>query len=234
MITNPPADAAPRRVQSFEFDSLLWWKKSGVWIVGTLGIVVFLMQPPYRGTSKKRDQTLAVSNARQIGLALFEFQSRYGSFPDPTTIAPLRKETSSARPLGTKTSNDFFQQLVVSGITQSEPMFYCKGQKSRKSDGLMDGRNLLSKGECGFTYMLGATVHDSPNRPLLGAPMIPGTDRFDPKPFDGKAVVLKLDCSVTSYPINKNGHVMIDGRNLMDTHHPIWDGHAPVIAWPDL
>jgi hypothetical protein len=64
--------------------------------------------------------------------------------------------------------------------------------------------------------------------------MIPGTDRFDPKPFKGKAVILKMDNSVTSLSIDKAGHAILDGRNLMDPHHPIWEGHAPVIAWPDL
>ncbi|RYD29397.1 MAG: prepilin-type N-terminal cleavage/methylation domain-containing protein, partial [Verrucomicrobiaceae bacterium] len=31
---------------------------------------------------KKADQTEAVSNARQVGLALFEFETEYGSFPE--------------------------------------------------------------------------------------------------------------------------------------------------------
>ncbi len=34
--------------------------------------------------------------------------------------------------------------------------------------------------------------------------------------------------------IDKAGHIIIDGRNLMDPKHPIWDGHPPIIAWPEL
>jgi hypothetical protein len=64
--------------------------------------------------------------------------------------------------------------------------------------------------------------------------MIPGMNRFDPKPFNGKAILLKLDNSVTLLPIDKVGHAIMYDRNLMDPDHPIWDGHAPVIAWPDL
>ena len=64
--------------------------------------------------------------------------------------------------------------------------------------------------------------------------MIPGTDRFDLKAFDGEAVMLKLDNSVTSLPIDKNGHVQINGGKLMDPANPIWDGKPPVIAWPAL
>ena len=64
--------------------------------------------------------------------------------------------------------------------------------------------------------------------------MIPGTDRFDPKPFEGKAVLLRMDNSVTSLPIQKDGHVLLYGKNLFDPTNPIWDGKPPVIVWPDL
>lgn len=103
-----------------------------------------------------------------------------------------------------------------------------------KADNFCGGSDTLEKGECGFTYLLGAKITSRPDRPLVVAPMIPGTDRFDPKSMEGKAVILKLDNSVTSIPIDKHGHVIFQGRNLMDPHHPVWQGHAPAIAWPDL
>lgn len=92
----------------------------------------------------------------------------------------------------------------------------------------------MKNGECGFTYFLGAKNTDNPRRPLVVTAMIPGTDRFDRRRFDGKAVILRMDNTVSSHNIDKDGHVIFEGRNLMDPHHPIWDGHAPVIAWPDL
>lgn len=183
---------------------------------------------------KKADQVEAVNNARQIGLALFEFETGFGSFPDSSTIAAVRTKTATDLDLGAKSSNDFFRQLVATEITRSEQLFYAKIDGSRKPDGVLTKGEALKTGECGFTYFLGAKTTDNPSRPLVVTAMIPGTDRFDPKRFHGKAVVLRLDNSVTSYPINKDGHLMIAGRNLMDPHHPIWDGHAPVIAWPDL
>jgi hypothetical protein len=167
-------------------------------------------------------------------LALFEFQEEYGKFPDATTIAAVQSKTGSLLPMGTTISNDFFRQLIAADMTQSESMFYSKINGTRKPDGLIDGSHLLAKGECGFTYFLGAKESDNPRRPLVVTPMIPGTDRFDPKPFKGKAVILRMDNSVSSLNIDKAGNVFVDGRNLMDPHHPIWDGHAPVIAWPDL
>lgn len=193
-----------------------------------------LTAPLILRSSKKTYQTEAVNNARQIGFALFEFETIYRKLPDATTIAPVRSKSGSHLPLGTHSSNDYFRQLMASGIAVSEQMFYAKGQDTRKPDGLMDGSHALAKGECGFTYFMGAIATDSPARPLIAAPMIPGTDRFDPKPYKGKAVVLKLDNSVTSLPIDKSGHVILNGRNMMDPHHPVWEGKPPAIAWPEL
>lgn len=236
MLPQPPPDApAPPPSEAALLSKRKWNQLLTVGFV-SLGILVLLvltapliLRRPSRGV-----QTEAVNNARQIGLALFEFETEYGKFPDATTVAAVRGKTGTLIPLGTKFSNDFFRQLLASGITTSEQMFYAKTGDTRKPDGLMAGSQALEKRECGFTYFLGATQSDTPSRPLVVAPMIPGTDRFDPKPFKGKAVILKLDNSVTSLPIDKNGHVIFLGRNLMDPHHPIWEGHAPVIAWPEF
>ena len=179
-------------------------------------------------------QTEEVSNARQIGLALFEFESEYGTYPDAATVMRVRSETKTTLNLGTKSSNDFFRQLLAANCTQSEIMFYAKGASVHRPDGVIEGAKALDKGECGFTYFLGASKLDNLSRPLVAAPMIPGTDRFDPKPFKGKAVVLNMDNSVITLPIDKMGHVISAGKNLMDPSNPIWDGHPPVIAWPDL
>ena len=205
------------------------------WVCGVLVLllIAILTAPMTLRCRKKADQTEAVSNARQIGLALFEFQTEYGKFPDASTITAVRKATDSHLILGEKSSNDFFRQLIASEIAQSESMFYAKITGTRKPDGVFTDARALEKGECGFTYILGATEKSNPRRPLLVTAMIPGTDRFDPKRFDGKAVVLRLDNSVTSLPIEKDGHILIDGRNMMDPQHPIWEGKPPMIAWPE-
>ncbi|HEX7261614.1 MAG TPA: hypothetical protein VF258_07335, partial [Luteolibacter sp.] len=136
---------------------------------------------------KKADQTEAVNNARQIGIALFDFESEYGKFPDATTIAAVQKKTGSLLPLGTKSSNDFFRQLIASDLVQSEAMFYAKTAGSRKPDNIYTTGEALKKGECAFTYFLGAMTMDNPHRPLVVTPMIPGTDRFDPEPHKGES-----------------------------------------------
>lgn len=167
-------------------------------------------------------------------MCLFEFESEYGKFPDASTIAAVKAKSGSLLPLGTKTSNDYFRQLIASGIAQNEQFFYADIAKVRKPDGLIDPSHAIGKGECGYSYLSGLSSQGNPSRPIVVTPLIPGTNRFDPKPFEGKAVILKLDNSVSSLPINKDGHVILNGRNMMDPHHPIWQGHAPVIAWPDL
>jgi len=236
MLPQPPPDApAPPPSEAALLSQRKWRQLLTVGLV-SLGIVVLLVliAPLILRSRKKTDQTEAVSNARQIGLALFEFEAEYGKFPTATTIAAVKAKTGTLLPLGTKNSNDFFRQLIAAEISQNEGMFYARTAGGRKPDNVFDATHALEKRECGFTYFLGATEKDNPRRPLVVAPMIPGTDRFDPKPFKGKAVILKMDNSVTSLSIDKAGHAILDGRNLMDPHHPIWEGHAPVIAWPDL
>lgn len=135
--------------------------------------------------------------------------------------------------MGTKTSNDFFRQLMGAWIVQSEPMFYAQIKDARIPDNLMDPAHALTKGEVGFAYLAGLAVEGNPSRPIVVTPLIPGTDRFDPKPFDGRAVILKMDNSATLVPIRKGGHVLLNGQNILDPSHPIWDGKPPVIAWPE-
>lgn len=235
MLPQPPPNAPAPPPSEEAKRSRRWWR--GIWITGLLSIIgMLLLGRTYFGRRGcgPRDHMEASSNARQIGLAMLEFQYEYGKYPDTTTIAAVQSATGNVIPSGTKTSNDFFRQLFAAGMAQSEPMFYAKNRDSHKPDGYMAGSHLLEKGECGFTYFLGAIDGGNPKRPIVVAPMIPGTDRFDPKALEGKAVILNMDNSVTSLPIDKDGHVFLDGRNLMDPHHPIWEGHAPVIAWPDL
>ena len=83
---------------------------------------------------ERADLTEAVSNARQIGLALYEFEQAYGRFPDESTI-PRVKEIDPANtiPLGKSSSNDFFRQLIAAEIAQSEMMFYGNALREPKT-----------------------------------------------------------------------------------------------------
>lgn len=212
-----------------------WLKRMlyGVWILGLLFFLAVISSPLWLRSRKNTNRTEAVSNARQIGVALLEFERRHGSFPAIGTIEKSRNKSGAEMKSVAKSSNDFFRQLIASEICQSEAIFYALTSTTHRPDNVFSGTKALEKGECGFTYFPGATMDGDPSRPLAISPMIPGTDRFDPKPFKGKAVVLRLDGSVQSIPILKDGHAWLNGKNIMDPANPIWGGEIPSIAWPE-
>ena len=209
-------------------------------VTGYLGLMVFgvavlagLTAPMVIRQRKKADQTEAVNNARQIGLALYEFKSEYGSHPNNSTAKAVADATTSA-PISGSSSNAHFRQLFRANFLQSEMPFYIHAPGTHKPDNRIDGNHALEPGECGFAYVENLTVTDHVARPLAMVPLIPGTTRFDPNPFDGKAVILWTDLSVKSLPIDrKSGQVMLDGKNLLDPGHPVWGGKPPVIALPE-
>ena len=156
------------------------------------------------------------------------------NIPSETTIKPVGLKTGTRLHLGTQSSNDYLRQLIAAGYITDERAFYAPIKGSNKPDTLMDGAQAIAKGECGFAYVIGPESGARPFQPLLVTPLIPGTHRFDPKPFDGRAVIYRTDGTVMSEPIDKNGHVPdAAGRDLLDPANPIWNGKQPVIAWPE-
>jgi len=167
---------------------------------------------------KKADQTEATSNARQIGFAMFEFETEYGTFPDADTEAEVLNEKGFT--LGSGSSNAFFRQLFAADITQSETMFYAKSAYSRtKPDGNIQPASCLEPGEVGFAYLMdgtaGLSTAGNPARVIVAAPLLTGGTDFDPDPYDSKAVVLRIDNSVTSLTINSENQAVLtkDGQN---------------------
>ncbi|RYD48048.1 MAG: hypothetical protein EOP85_04335 [Verrucomicrobiaceae bacterium] len=222
----PPSDAALRLYEKWRL----------LKIAGILSIVVVLAgiaAPKVFRSRRVTDYTAAVSNARQIGLALFEFDTEYGKFPDESTIEAIRRTTGTEMKLGNTSSNDFFRQLIASGIAFSEQMFHAKIPGARKPDGVTTGNKALEKGEVGFSYLAGLSSKGNPGRPVLVTPLIQGTDRFDRTVFDGKAVILRMDNSAASIIIDKDGHALLDGRNVLDPSHPVWGGNPPRLVWPE-
>lgn len=207
-------------------------------ITGYLGVAILMIAilagltaPMIIRQKKKAVQTEAISNARSFGLALHEFKSEYGSYPNDTSAAAVAEATETAKETGTS-SNAYFRQLIRSGITQSEVAFYSKTGNSRKPDNVFDGSSALQPGECGFAYISNLEANAEAPQPIAMTPFIPGTDHFDPVPFAGKAVILWTDNSVKSMAIS-SGEVMLEGQNLLDPAHPIWNGIPPVLALPE-
>ncbi|MGC4014238.1 MAG: type II secretion system protein [Luteolibacter sp.] len=180
---------------------------------------------------KKAASTQALSNARQIGLALFDFDSDYSSFPDKTTADTVKENTGSSLSLQGSSSNDYFRQLIAAGIVTSEEIFYAKLPYTKKPDNVITGSNALSEGEVGFGYLMndttGFSTTGNSGRPIAAAPLLNASSdgTFDADPFDSKAILLRLDNSAVSYTINQNTKtvVMPGGKGLLTTgEETVW------------
>lgn len=222
----PPSEAAKRSRRSYH---IIW----GVGIASLLLLLVACLTAPLVFRSRKINElTEAVNNAREIHKVLFEFDVKYGGFPSASTIPKVQSETSTTMPLGSTSSNDYFRQLLATGLG-NEKMFYSKSRKSRKPDDLFDGMKALQKGECGFAYVVGLSTSENSSTPLLIAPVISDTKQFDPEPLKGKAVVLRIDGSARSYTIRKDGKIDLGKGDLLDSAKPEWKGKPLTIAWPE-
>ncbi|RYD20421.1 MAG: prepilin-type N-terminal cleavage/methylation domain-containing protein [Verrucomicrobiaceae bacterium] len=197
---------------------------------------------------KKADQTEAVSNARQVGLALFEFETEYGSFPEGALGTQINETTGSTlAPSTISNSNDAFRMLIASGIASSETMFYCKTAYSTlKPDNIFDQQqNALKKGEVGYGYIMNSgntafSTAGNPGRPIIAAPLEYNgqfsAGKFDKDIYDNKAVILKMDNSATSVTVNKDGDAVLGGgKKVLDTGTgTVWGANVqPSMVNPD-
>lgn len=231
MLPQPPPNEPALPLSEAALRSHRWWL--WIWILGVVSILGLLVLAPLAVRSRNHDPwERPFKSARSLGLTLFEFESEFGKPPDVTTVAAVRERRTSI-PLGTKTSNDFLRQLIAAGFEQNERLFSAPSRGGRERDNRVDGNHSLEKGECGFSYLMGPSFNSGTPQPILVIPLISGTDRFDPKPFDGWAIILWTDNSVKKLPIDKYGHVMHLGKHLLDPSNPVWAGRPSVIAWPE-
>ena len=201
-------------------------------IILTIGI---LAAPLFIRESKINEQTEQTSNLRQIGLALFEFETEYGTYPSEDTA----KQVTTIHPnhgfdLSGDSSNALFRQLLAAGYTESETMFYAHVPGARKPDGDISPGKALENGEVAFAYISGNSLAGNPARPVALCPIIPGTTRVDPDAFEGNAYVLRADNTAARYEIKDDGHIYEKGINLLSPNNPIWDGKPFKIHYPDL
>ena len=176
----------------------------------------------------------ATTNAKQIRLALFAFEEYFGAYPSTATATEVTAEyPSHGYNLTGNSSNAIFRQLFAAKVIDTEMPFYVKIMNAIKPDGIIIPREALKKGEVGFAYISGLSTAGNPNTPILLTPMIPGTTKFDPEPFDGKAIALRIDGSVTTYKINKDGHIYDKDGDVLSPKHPFWNGKTPTIHYPE-
>jgi hypothetical protein len=222
----PPQHRDDREVDSI---SLLLWFFLGAILVFS----VVVTRPMIKRQRIKANHTSAVSSLRGISIGLSEFESVYGSFPDSATALEIKRKTGTPLTLSDKTSNDVFVHLFAAGIVNSEKIFAThSGFTKKPDDDWSSDATALAHGETGFAFVAGLSPKGNPSCPIVFGPVIPGTRKLDVDSFDGKAVILKLDMSVASAPIDASGRIVVNGRDLLDPKNPIWGGKAPDVRWP--
>jgi hypothetical protein len=191
-----------------------------------LFVVAGLSAPMILRSRKASDRTYAINNAKQVGLALLEFDREFGSFPNAKTAALVKSQTRTGIDLSGTSSNAMFRQLIAFGI-QSEDIFYCLHPEGiRKPDRVMTPGRALQAREVGFSYIAGLDSSMNPGIPVLLTPMKIGTEEFWGDVHGHKAVILRLDNSVEAPLIrSKDDKVSVGGgKTLFDT--------GPMSVWP--
>lgn len=211
------------------------YKLAIILLISSVGLLLLLL-PMFMsqtgGHGHSRSQT--ISNIKTIGLALWEFEQNYDAYPYNETI----KVVTNAFPehghdLSGNSSNALFRQLLAANIAPSEEIFYAKTRNSKKPDGNIALGEALNKGEVGFAYISGLNAEDDQSTPLVLTPMIPGTTKFDPEPFDGTAIVLHINQSVSTFTIREDGTIHDKDGDIISPNHPIWNGKTPTIHYPE-
>ena len=159
----------------------------------------------------------------------------YGTFPSAATADDVRRRTGTTLAMGTTSSNDYLRQLLASDLIKGgvEQVFYAQGKNRRPPDENWVGSRALEPGECGFAYIPGLHSGSPLDFPVVIGPLIHGTDKIDPKPGKGKGAVCLVDGTVAEASVDRDGHVMIRGKRLLDPTNPIWGGKPPTLVWPE-
>ncbi|MCP5536955.1 MAG: prepilin-type N-terminal cleavage/methylation domain-containing protein [Akkermansiaceae bacterium] len=196
-------------------------------VIAIIAALAAMATPVIMKQNKKAAMTEATSNAKQIFYLLIEFDQDYGEFPgDDTAVDELAGYTGS-------NSNDYLAQFIAGGYTKSEEIFYAKGGAStnKKPDNVVTNKtDQLAEGECGFAYIKGMSTSVNSGRPVIMAPFDTG-EAFKPDPYDGKAVVLRIDGACKQLLLNKNDNKakLGGGKTLFDTgNDTVWgtDGYV--------
>lgn len=213
-------------------------RRKAAWriLVGTGSLIalgVYLNRPIVIRSHRNSGQTSSIRNLRQIGISLFEFEKQYGTLPDSGTATEVKRKSRTGLTLSDRSSNDVFVQLIASELSE-ELNFETHSESTKRPDGICKSdATALAPGETGFAYISGLSFEDNPSLPLAFGPVIPGTTHLDPTAFDGRAVVLQLDCSVHAQRNSPDGNLVdSNGQDLLDPDHPIWGGRPFPVKWP--
>jgi type II secretory pathway pseudopilin PulG len=208
--------------------SVTYWLVYTVVIFVVIALLGALGTPHLIRSKKKSYQSEAISNSKLLSLALFEFDSDYGSYPNEETA----KDVTEAFPnhgydFSGNSSNAIFRQLIAAGIVKNEDVFYFNTKGAKKPDGNISPGHALEKGECNYAYISGQSSAGNPSQPILLCPVIPGTKKLGSNDSNGTIIVIKADNSVGTYKLDSGG------PDILSPKHLIWKGKAPDIRYPE-
>jgi len=195
-------------------------------VIVIIAALAGLTAPKLISMRKKGDQVVAMNNGRSMVLSMNDFSAEYGKLPDQETAKQVTDNTGSKLILSGDTANDYFRQLIASGVVKSEDPFFSKTPYSpKKPDNNYNGPKALEAGEVGFGYIMNGNGNtsiptDDPNRIIAATPLLNATTKgeFDAGPLDSKAALVYLDSSVKLLSIREdNKKVAIPGsKTLLD------------------
>lgn len=192
-------------------------------VIAIIAALAAMATPVIMKQNKKAAMTQATSNAKQIFYLMIEFDGDYNQFPgEDVTDVDLAPYASGG------TSNEIFKMFFEGGYTKSEEIFFAKGGAAKKGtpDNVISDGRILEAGECGFAYIRNQSTSENSGRPLLLAPMPDSAEIFDPSPYDGKGVVLRIDGAVKQMLLSKEFKAkMGDGTLFSETGtDSVWGG----------
>ncbi len=218
-------------------------------VVGAALLVVFIVAalaglaaPAMVRMKKKGDQMIAMNNGRMLAMMLTDFQAEYGSYPDRETAKQVSSRKKHGLDLSGDRANDYFRQLIAAGIAHSEDPFFATSAHAKHSpDNGTSGPGVLAPGEVGWGYVMDgdrSLPNTSPGIPLAVTPLLPGSSgKFDPKPYQSKALAIQADSSVGILHIQADGSATTaTGKSLFETGpDTVWPAEVhPVIKPPAM
>lgn len=219
-------------------------------IIGCLHIVLIpmlagLATPAILRAKKRADQSVTTNNMRNLGVMLHAFEQDWGSYPSGAVLAANPEAFPGVRE--GESSNALLSMLISGGYIDGEGLFAAPGvSKPRRTpdDVISPPARMLEPGECGMGYVLlqggrGMSSSDNGSRPLLVTPLDDGQGgpdpRFADRPFNGKAVYLRIDQAVKQNRIDEDGWVQLpDGTGLFETGPgTVWGDDSPDVRGPE-
>ena len=183
---------------------------------------------------KRASLAQAINNAKQVKLALDAFATDFdGQYPNDDTAEYVIEGGT-----GETYSNDYFRQMFLAGVTESEKIFWAKNS-AVANKGEPDGKvkeggrvrpdQVLQEGDVHWAYVTDQTNLDTGSRPLILDGYQDGTSEWDDDTWDQKVIVLTVDGSCKPMRMRNSDGKVLDGSNkdILSAQADAWDGESP-------